>query len=406
MYLTKEQEALLEGEGGDAKKLAMEILTALGDVYGAERLTSVSSVHISGTSYTSCGDAGIDFLSRLVSQGARFAVPTTLNPIAIPLNNWRRLGFPEELASKQLTILTLYRKLGAADAVTCCPYLSGNLPCYSSRISWAESSAVVYANSVLGARTNREGGLAALASALTGLAPLYGLYLDENRAPTMLVKVEAELESDLGFSLLGYAVGRELSDGGVPLIEGLPSSLGVEELKSMGASMATSGPIAMFHASGRTPEAQAYRRSELPKVSLDRRSLSEALDELSSTGGGEVDCVAIGCPHLSLEEARRISALLEGVRVKEGVRLWVFTSEAIAHLAEQAGYLQVVEEAGGEVLLGGCIVHAPLKELGIRRLVTNSAKAAYYCASLHGVEVCLAPLHECLKAARVGAWPP
>lgn len=406
MYLTKEQEALLEGEGGEAKRLAMEVLTALGDVYGAERLVPVSSVHISGTSYTSCGDAGIDFLSKLASQGAKFAVPATLNPIAIPLNNWRRLGFPEGLASKQLTILNLYRRMGAAGAVTCCPYLSGNVPCYGSHISWAESSAVVYANSVLGARTNREGGLAALASALTGLAPLYGLYLDENREPTDLIEVEAELSDDLDFSLLGYVIGEEVSAGGVPLIEGLPSWVGVEELKAMGASMATSGPVAMFHAPGRTPEAKAYRRRELPKHSIDDKSLARALEELSLAGGGEVDCVAIGCPHLSLEELRRASAILEGVRVREGVRLWLFTSEAVARLAEHAGYLQAIEGAGAEVLLGGCIVHAPLEELGVERLVTNSAKAAHYCASLHGVEVHLAPLRQCLKAAEVGSWPP
>ncbi|MEM4700101.1 MAG: aconitase X catalytic domain-containing protein [Candidatus Nezhaarchaeales archaeon] len=404
--MTKEQEALLDGEGGEAKRIAMEILTALGDVYGAERLAPVSSAHISGTSYTSCGDAGIDFLSKLVSQGGRFEVPATLNPVAIPLNNWRELGFPEELASKQLAILGLYRRLGAAGAVTCRPYLSGNLPYFGSRVAWAESSAVVFANSVLGARTNREGGLSALASALTGLAPLYGLYLDENRAPTALVKVEAELRSDLDCSLLGYAIGEELSEGGVPLIEGLPGWVGAEELKSMGASMATSSPIAMFHAPGRTPEALAYGRAELPKHSLDGASLRRALEELSSPGGGRVDCVAIGCPHLSLEELRRVSALLEGARVKEGVRLWLFTSEAVARLAERAGYLEAIEGAGGRVLLGGCIVHAPLRELGIERIVTNSAKAAYYCASLHGVEASLAPLRGCLKAAEVGAWPP
>lgn len=404
MYLTKEQEALLEGEGGEAKRLAMEILVALGDIYGAERLVPIANAHISGTSYTSCGEAGIDLLSRLASEKARFTVPATLNPVAIPLNNWRRLGFPEKLASKQLAILELYAKLGAADAVTCRPYLAGNLPSYGSHVAWAESSAVVYVNSLLGARTNREGGLSALASAMVGLTPLYGLHLEENRAPTSLIKVEAELSSDLDFSLLGYVLGETLGSE-TPFIKGLPSWAGVEELKSMGASMATSGSIAMFHAPGHTPEAHLHGLEDLSSITVDRRMLDEALEKLSSPEGS-VDCVALGCPHLSLEEFRRISTLLEGSRAKEGVKLWLFTSEAVARLAREAGYIDVVEAAGGEVLIGGCIVHTPLKELGIHSIATNSAKAAHYCASIHGVEVHLGSLRECLRAAEVGEWPP
>ena len=405
MYLTREQEALLAGEGGEALRLAMEILVALGEVYGAERLIPIESAHISGTSYTSCGDAGIDLLSRLASQGARLKVPSTLNPVAIPLNNWRKLGFPEQLASKQLAILDLYAELGAAGAVTCRPYLAGNLPAFGSHVAWAESSAVVYANSLLGARTNMEGGVAALASAMLGLTPLYGLHLAENRVPTELVKVDVELSSDLDFSLLGYFVGEALG-GGIPFIQGLPSWAGVEELKSMGASMATSGSMAMFHAPPHTPEAQAYSVEALASTSVGRAELSRVLERLSCSGGLKVDCVALGCPHLSLEELRRVASLLEGFKVAEGVKLWLFTSEAVACLARQAGYLRVVEAAGGEVLVGGCVVHAPLKELGVEVLVTNSAKAAHYCASIHGVEVCLAPLHECLRAAEVGRWPP
>jgi predicted aconitase len=405
LYLTKEQEALLKGEGGEAKRLAMEILVALGDIYGAERLAPVASTHISGTSYTSCGEAGLDLLSKLAAKGARFTVPSTLNPAAIPLNSWRKLGFPEGLASKQLALLDLYARLGAADALTCRPYLAGNLPSYGSIISWAESSAAIYANSLLGARTNREGGLAALASALIGLTPLHGLLLDENRAPTSTVKVEADLTNDLDFSLLGYAVG-EMLGGGVPLIQGLPAWAGAEELKSMGASMATSSPIALFHSPNHTPEASLYSSRGLPSSSVGRAELKEVLERLSSAGGVKVDCVALGCPHLSLEELRRLSCLLQRVKVREGVKLWLFTSEAVAKLARSAGYLEAVEEAGGELLIGGCVVHAPLKELGVEVLATNSAKAAYYCASIHGVEVCLAPMDGCVKAAAVGRWPP
>ncbi len=403
MYLTKDEEALLRGEGGEAKRLAMEILVALGDIYGAERMVKVDSVHISGTSYTSCGDAGIHFLSRLVRSGAKLAVPSTLNPVSIPLNRWRELGFPERLAAKQLEILSLYKLMGAAGGYTCHPYLVGNVPRYGSHISWAESSAIVYANSMLGARTNREGGIGALASALVGLTPLYGYHLAENRRATVKVEVEAELIDTLDYSLLGYIIGELIIDG-VPLIAGLPSQAGLDELKAMGASMATSGSIALFHALNLTPEAGLMKDEGLPKLTIDSSMLRQVREKLSSNGGLTVDCVALGCPHLSLSELKRIASFLEGRKVKEGVRLWLFTSEGIKRLGEEAGYVDIIEAAGGRILTGGCVVHTPLEEIGVEVLATNSAKAAHYCLSLHEVKVCIGSLKECLEAALTGRW--
>ncbi|RLF15570.1 MAG: hypothetical protein DRJ97_03485 [Thermoprotei archaeon] len=400
MYLTREEEALLEGEGGEPLRIAMEILVALGEIYGAERLVEVRSTHISGTSYTSCGDAGIDFLRRLVSGGARLRQTSTLNPVAIPLNKWRELGFPQQLVDKQLEIISLYRSMGASGGFTCHPYFVGNLPRYGDHISWAESSAIVFANSVLGARTNREGGVGALAAALVGRTPLYGYHLDENREPTVKVVVEAPMLNDLDFYLLGYALGEMVGDG-VPFIEGLPRWTGVDELKSLGASAATSGSMALFHAEGLTPEASSLRAEGLERLEVSSDDLKAALDKLS-VRGEEVDCVAIGCPHCSLDELRRLSLLLDGRRVREDVNLWVFTSEAVRRLGEEAGYVQVIEAAGGHVLTGGCVVHTPLRELGVEVLATNSTKAAHYCSSLHGVDVVLLSLKECVKLALEG----
>lgn len=398
MYLTRDEEALLEGEGGEPKRIAMEILVALGEAYGADRLIEVRSAHISGTSYTSCGEAGLDFVRRLASSGARLKPPSTLNPVAIPLNKWRELGFPSWLAEKQLELLELYRRMGAAGGFTCHPYLAGNLPSYGDHIAWAESSAIVFANSVLGARSNREGGLSALASAIVGKTPLYGYHLDENRGPTIVVDVEAPIDSDLSLSLLGYHVGREVGEG-VPFIRGLPLNVGADGLKLMGASMATSGSIAMFHAEGLTPEARLIEGVEgLERLQVGEEDLARALDDLSSSEES-VDCVAIGCPHCSLDELRRVAMIVEGRRLREGVSLWIFTSEAVRRLGEEAGYVQAIEEAGGHVLTGGCIVHAPLGELGVEVLATNSAKAAHYCSSIHGVEVVLAKLEDCVMMA-------
>ncbi|MCJ2520364.1 MAG: aconitase X catalytic domain-containing protein, partial [Candidatus Thermoplasmatota archaeon] len=242
------QENLLT-EGTPAERKAMELLVALGDIYGADGLIEVTSVHVSGASYKIIGEAGLEFLAEF-SKTARAKVRTTVNPLGMDLRAWREIGIPEEFASKQVRIAEAYKRRGIEETWSCIPYQVGNRPEVGEHLAWAESSAVIFANSILGARTNREGGPSALASAITGWTPNYGLHLEENRRATARVEVMTPVKG-YEYSLLGHHLGKRLGSG-VPLIEGLKGS--EDELKALGASLATSSDINMFHVEGLTPE--------------------------------------------------------------------------------------------------------------------------------------------------------
>ncbi|BDZ70122.1 aconitase X [Methanobacterium petrolearium] len=190
MHLTREEEKMYAGEYGPAVAKSMEILVALGDIYQANGMVEVVSAQISGVSYKTIGDAGLEYLEDLVGEGAQVRVPSTLNPAGVDLDQWHELGFSEEFTKKQLLIVDSYRKMGISTTCTCTPYLVGNVPILGSHVAWSESSAVCYANSVLGARTNREGGPGALSAAICGRTPNYGYHLDEGRIPNLLVEVE------------------------------------------------------------------------------------------------------------------------------------------------------------------------------------------------------------------------
>ncbi len=272
MELTAEEQAMLAGERGRAAQTAMRILAALGRIYGAERLIPVRSAQIAGVSYDNLGEAGLAWLAEMADGGGRVCVPTTLNPAGMDLDNWRALGIPADFAASQLQVIDAFTRMGATPTCTCTPYLAGNVPSFGESIAWAESSAVCYANSVIGARTNREGGPSALASALTGRTAQYGMHLMENRRAGVIVEVRAHPSGTADFGALGEAIGKRVEAIGrkpIPWITGLDSA-SIEELKSFCASVATYGGLAMFHMQGITPEAQ----SDPPDV--DRFTVSEA----------------------------------------------------------------------------------------------------------------------------------
>ena len=258
MDLTTEENEMLSGSRGRATQKAMQILVALGEIYGAERMIPVTSVQIAGVSYDNLGEAGLQFLSEMADGGGRVRVLTTLNPAGMDMENWRSLGIPPEFAEKQQRVLEAFARMGVQLTCTCTPYLTGNLPGFGEHIAWSESSAVCYANSCLGARTNREGGPSALAAALTGFTPEYGFHLPENRLPTLTVEVSARLEGTSDFGALGKVIGEHIqASKSVPYILGIKSAT-LEELKSLCASLATYGGAALFHMAGITPEAGQY----------------------------------------------------------------------------------------------------------------------------------------------------
>lgn len=390
MLLTAEEEGMLAGREGRATQKCMEILVTLGRIYGAERMVPVSSVQVSGVSYKNLGDAGIEFLSELAVDG-RARVKTTLNPAGMSLTEWRSQGIDETFAGKQLQVIDAYRRLGLDISCTCTPYLAGNEPSFGQHIAWGESSAVVYANSVLGARTNREGGPSALAASLTGRTPLYGYHLDQNRRPTLRVEVEAPLRSPEDFSTMGYYVGKVVKDG-VPEFVGVKSA-GVEELKTMSAALASSGGVAMFHIQGLTPEAGTIPGG-IEALTFTLREVAETRDELD--GEGVPDFVSVGCPHCSINELASIARMVSGKKVAK--EFWVCCSREVKRQADEAGYSRTIVESGAKFATDTCMVVAPIEELGHRVVATNSAKATHYLRNA-GLGVRFMPLEECVAEA-------
>jgi len=390
LHLTREEEGMLAGEQGHATRKAMQILVALGKIYDADRMVRVSSVQVSGVSYKNLGDAGLEYLSELAKDG-RARVKTTLNPAGMSLTDWKSQGINGGFAEKQLKVIEAYRKLGVEISCTCTPYLAGNEPGFGQHIAWGESSAVVYANSVIGARTNREGGPSALAASLAGRTPLYGLHIQENRVPTVAVDVETQLEQPEDFAAMGYFVGRAVKDG-IPLFRGVARAT-LEDLKTISAALASSGGVAMFHLEGLTPEAALGARS-LEALTFTKKELTETKSMLNDEG--TPDFISVGCPHCSLAELAMLARLLSGRRVKR--EFWICCSREVKRQGDEAGYSSLIEGSGAKFALDTCMVVAPVEELGYKVVATNSAKACHYLRNA-GLKVRFMPLEECVTEA-------
>lgn len=382
---------MLSGEEGEATRKAMEILVGLGEIYEAKKLIPIKSAHISGISIRTAGEAGLSFIEEMVNKGAKVEVPTTINPAGMDLQDWESLGAPEELSKKQIRMVEAYQRIGARITCSCTPYMIGNKPSLGEHIAWAESSAVVYANSVLGARTNREGAPSALASAVTGLTPQHGYHLDENRSGNLKIKPDPELfegDETFPYSVLGYWVGKNFPKS-VPVIKNLNPSL--DQHKALGAGMATSGAIALYHAPGITPEAK--ENPELCEteetISFDSEDLEDIVEELDQTSEAELIC--IGCPHASLEELQRLS---ETAGDKE---IWACLARDLRNKPEVDKLSSLLDKKNVKLVCDTCMVVAPLSEMGYSSIGVNSAKAAHYAPSLAGVKVHFAPLKELVR---------
>ena len=395
MHLTSEEERMLVGEEGYAVQKSMQILSALGEIFGAEKMIPVSSVQVAGVSYYNLGDAGLEYLENLAAKGAKARVKTTLNPAGMDLENWRELGIDEEFAGKQERVIKAFVRMGVTPSCTCTPYLVGNVPERGEHVAWSESSAVTYANSILGAMTNREGGPSALAAALTGRTPCYGMHLEENRQAQVGVRIETKLASVPEFGALGYAVGKKLGPR-IPIFEGIGDA-NVEQLKSLCASIATYGGTALFHLQGQTPN-----RTETPTETLTvtRADIDEALQALNDEAS-EVDFVALGCPHCTLDEIKVIAGLLEGKKVTR--EFWVCTARQTMKDAEKHGYAQIIRAAGAKFACDTCMAVAPLKGR-FNVLATDSAKACYYGRGTNDFKTRIGSAEECVNAAVTGKW--
>ena len=403
---------MLVGDLGPGVAKAMEIIVALGRIYDAERLVPVSSVQVAGVSYRNLGEAGLEFLREWAHQGADARVPATLNPAGIDLRAWRELGFSEAFAWRQGLVVEAYERLGVRPTCTCTPYLVGNRPQPGEHVAWAESSAVSYANSVLGARTNREGGPSAMAAAITGRTAAYGLHLDAARRASLKVDVRSAVDTLSDFGALGYLVGKKAQNR-VPyflglrpgLRPGLRAALGADSdahLKTLGAAMAASGAVALYHVAGVTPEADHPGILAPDHETFVVDDLAPAYAALNADAR-EIDLVWFGCPHASLAEIERVARLLEGRRVTSA--LWITTARSIRERAVREELVDAIEASGGRVVADMCVVVAPMEELGYRTLATPSAKGATYVPSHAGLLVRYGTAEQCVEAAVTGVWP-
>jgi predicted aconitase len=397
MELTKQEQAMLDGKEGYAVRKSIEILVALGEIFGAKSLIDVGSVQVAGVSYHNLGDAGLEFLDSLAKDG-RVKVLTTLNPAGMDLENWQQLGISPDFAEKQNLVIDAFQRMGILVSCTCTPYLIGNLPLYGEHIAWSESSAVTFANSVLGARTNREGGPSALAAAFVGKTPNYGLHLDENRLPDVHVQVNAELSKLSDWGALGYAIGKK-AENKIPYISGIKEA-NLDELKSFCASVVTYGAKPLFYIKGITPGSDAQTQPKIT-VTIESADIKNAYDNINDQVS-DIDFVCVGCPHCSIKEIQEIAELLKNKKVKEGTELWVATSRTAKQLADKRGYTATIEAAGGKFACDTCMAVAPLKGR-FKALATTSAKGCFYSRQ-NLMKTKMGSTQECIQAAVTGKW--
>ena len=372
MHLTKEEEQMLNGEAGETVQRLFRLLVRLGDIYGADEMIPVGSVQVAGVSFKSIGEPGTAFLEDIASKNEKVKVLTFLNPAGMDLENWKDLGFPADFARNQLRIMNAFKQMGIVVTSTCTPYLAGNLPRYREHIAWSESSAVSFSNSVIGARTNREGGPSALAAAICGRTANYGLHLWENRQPTIHVDVNATLEANADFGALGYLVGKEVKNK-IPYFTGIKNA-NTDQLKALGAAMAASGAVALYHVKDLTPESDLVETSDLETISIDQSGIDEVFDKLSD--GSSPDIVILGCPHASLREIANLAEKVEGKKLKKPV--WICTSRMMKEAADRMGFTDIIKKAGGQVVADTCMVVSPIEQMGYKQTGVNSGKAANY----------------------------
>lgn len=392
MYLTKEEEQMLDGEAGEVKERLFRLLVRLGDIYGAKKMIPVGSVQVAGVSYKSIGEPGTAFLEDMAAKKAKAQVLTFLNPAGMDLENYKELGFPEDFAKNQLRIIQAFKEMGIVITSTCTPYLAGNLPRFREHIAWSESSAVSFSNSVIGARTNREGGPSALAASICGRTPEYGLHLWQNRQPTVKINVNADLSFSADYGALGYLVGKKVKNK-IPFFTGITNA-NTDHLKALGAAMAASGAVALYHIEELTPEADLVDKEVSETITVEQKDINDTYETLSE--GSEPDIVILGCPHASLREIATLSEKVKGKQLKKPV--WICTSRMMKEAADRMGFSQIIKDAGGHVVADTCMVVSPIEQMGYKQTGVNSGKAANYLPGFCKQKVVFANIDNLIEA--------
>ena len=424
MNLTDMEKAMLDGAEGPAKQKAMDLLVRYAKALGADRFVDTSNVAgVPGSSslfvhnyFKARGDASYEAIFSLFDLDADEVVPVPMmranschlqggmDPVL-----WREQGMSEEALDHQMQDEAELERHGVKVLKTCTPYLAGNTPVFGDHCAWMESSAVVYCNSVIGARTNTEGRESTSAAMLTGKIPDWGFHQDDFRRGTHHIEVEVPVDSVFDWGMLGYFIGGEVQEN-IPVVTGRVSSPGVIRHKHFGAAAASSGGVELYHMVGVTPEAptlEAAFGGRRPFQTLrygpaERRATYEALN--SNGTSTDVDYVMLGCPHAALEQIEEAARLLDGKRISANSNLWIFTSRLIKTQADAKGLTKILQAAGALVMTDTCSAIAQSIPKGTRVVALDSAKQAHYLPAIMGIEAWFGTTQNCIDAALTGRW--
>ena len=404
--LTDEERALARDEAGPAAGLAMRVVAETAGWLGARRLLPIASAHIDGCLYH--GDSGVEFARRLAAEGARVAVPTTLNVGALDLVHPERVRADPGRRAMARALMEAYAAMGCAPTWTCAPYQAGHRPAAGSDVAWGESNAVVFCNSVLGARTNRYGDFLDICCALSARAPDAGLHRPENRRARVVVDTgalsPALRDADTLYPALGAWLGAELGET-VAVIAGLPANLAEDRLKALGAAAASEGAVGLIHVAGSTPEAPDVETALgglAPErvIALTPAMIRAARDALSTHAGDQLDAVALGSPHFSSAEFAAFESLRAGRRLATPV--YICTGRGVLAALEAAGGSEAMRAAGVVLVADTCVVVTPILPEGGGVVMTNSGKFAHYTPANTGYEVVYGSLADCVESALAG----
>jgi predicted aconitase len=410
MYLTDEEKAILDGAQGEAPKLAMEILKKIGEINEAKRLIPVSSVHLVLHAYKSAFDAGVEAAEKIAAMGGKFTIPVTIDPYGMDAEDWKGAKTPEHYAAQQIRLENAVMKMGVVPVWTCTPYYGFNAPRFGDDIAWSESSAVAYANTAIGARTNRQTAIVDIFCGILGKTPETGLHLQENRHGQVLINltVDRALRS-WEYPALGYLLGKKLGSR-IGVVQGMKGHPKHEDLKSLCAAAAASGSVTLLHIVGVTPEARTLAEAFGPNVPTEEfdvsaSDLKKTKDDMCTNKDERVDFVALGCPHYSINEIVRVHELLKGRKIHPDTAFWIYANSYAISLAEKMGLRRSLEESGVVIRAETCMIISPVSEWGFKTLMTDSGKCSYYGPAECGTDIIFADVEECVEAAVSGSLP-
>jgi predicted aconitase len=418
MYLTRDEQEMLDGKQGSARQKAMELLVKYGEALDAERFIDTNNVHVAVGGFPfvkefASKDGDAIYSEFYLDSRERVKIPpvrayTTTHVTAIDLENWELIGADAAYHELNVIMEKLCSRVGINFTATCTPYQVGNVPVKGEHCAWMESSAVPYCNAVLGAYTNTEGCESSGASALTGKVPLWGFHIAQNRLGTHLVNVVFQPETVMDWDLMGYYIG-EIVQLAVPVYSGIESSPNLAVLKSHGAALASSGGVEMYHLVGITPEAptaeKAFGRNKpVLTIHFGEKERKTAYENLNSARDPKVDLVVLGCPHYSIDQIRHVMTLLDSRKVHADTALWIWTARQIKALSDRMGYTDMISKSGGHLLTDTCPCVSQLYPKGTRIVATDSCKQAHYTPAIAGHETWYGSPEDCVEAAITGQW--